>query len=43
MLVSQVQGFLWLNNQPLRDTFLVEEAAYGGGGIMGVVFQPQLK
>ncbi|KAI4992836.1 hypothetical protein ZWY2020_007149 [Hordeum vulgare] len=35
-----VQGFLWLNNQPLRDTFLVEEAAYGGGGIMGVVFQP---
>ncbi|KAI4966475.1 hypothetical protein ZWY2020_040817 [Hordeum vulgare] len=38
-----ILGFLWLNNQPLRDTFLVEEAAYGGGGIMGVVFQPQLK
>lgn len=42
MLVSQVQGFLWLNNQPLRDNLPVEEAA-DGCGIMSEVFQPQLE
>jgi len=34
MLVSKVQGFLWLNNQPLRDHLPVEEAE-DGCGIMG--------
>lgn len=42
MLVSQVQGFLWLNNQPLRDNLPVEEAA-DGRDIMSEVFQPQLE